>query len=100
MTFTTSPVQNVAASNGATGFFFLNGWDAHPSAGLQYVTSGWTVVGQSGWIVTAVDKDLESITITGGTFLSGASYQFVGEKLGLTLGGGMTMIGVVNISSI
>ena len=73
---TTTAVQNVAASNSTTGFFFLNGWDAHPEAGLQNVQSGWTVLGQPTWVVTAVNKSAETITISGGTFVTGVSYQF------------------------
>jgi hypothetical protein len=73
---TTSPVQNVAGSDGTTGFFFLNGWDAHPEAGFQNIQAGWTVVGQPTWVVTAVNKSYETVTISGGPLVSGTSYQF------------------------
>jgi hypothetical protein len=73
---TTSPVQNVAAENGTIGFFFLNGWDAHPEAGFQNIQPGWSVVGQPTWVVTAVNKSSETVTISGGPFVSGSSYQF------------------------
>jgi hypothetical protein len=99
MAIITTNVQNVSGGNGASGFFFVNGWDAHPSAGLQYVVPGWTVVGQPGWVVSAVDKANETITITGGVFVSGAFYQFAGEKPGLTLEGGTTITGAVSINT-
>ena len=99
MAITTTSIQNVAGSNGTTGFFFLSGWDAHPSAGLQYVVPGWTVVGQTGWVVSAVDKANETITITGGVLVSGAFYQFAGEKPGLTLEGATTITGAVSINT-
>lgn len=87
---TTSPVQNVAASDDPVGFFFLNGWPSHSEAGLQNVQPGWTVVGNPTWVVTAVGDGItnETITITGGTFLSGASYQFTGPG-GMSISGGM-----------
>ena len=73
---TTSPVQNVAAENGTIGLFFLNGWDAHSEAGFQNIQPGWSVVGQPTWVVTAVNKSSETVTISGGPFVSGSSYQF------------------------
>ena len=78
---TTSAVQNVAGSNGTTGLFFLNGWDAHPEAGFQYIQPGWSVVGQPTWIVTAVNKSSETVTISGGPFVSGSSYQFTSNVI-------------------
>ena len=89
-TSTTLPVQNVSGGPGATGFFFLNGWASHPSAGLQYIQPGWTVVGQPTWVVTSTNPGLETITITGGTFLDGTSYQFTGGA-GVTIGNGITI---------
>jgi hypothetical protein len=92
--FTTTPVQNVSGGNSATGFFFLNGWDTHPEPGLQYVQPSWTVVGQPTWVVTAVGNGIndETITITGGQFLAGSSYQFVSpELLGIAVGNGITI---------
>jgi hypothetical protein len=90
--FTTTGVQNVAGGPGATGLFFLNGWDTHPGAGLQYVQPGWTVVGEPTWVVTAVGNGIndETITITGGTFLAGSFYQFTGPG-GMTIQGGVTI---------
>ena len=78
--FTTNSVQNVAGSDGPTGLFFLNGWPSHPTVGLQYVRPGWTVVGQPTWIVSAVGDGItnETITITGGSFVSGSVYAFTG----------------------
>lgn len=78
--FTTTYVQNVAGSNDPTGLFFLNGWPSHPAAGLQYVRPGWTVVGQPTWVVSAVGNGTtnETITITGGSFVSGVAYAFTG----------------------
>jgi hypothetical protein len=73
---TTTTVQNVAGSDGTTGLFFLNGWDSHPEAGFQNIQAGWTVVGQPTWVVTAVNKSAETITISGGPFVSGSAYQF------------------------
>lgn len=78
---TTSIVQNVAGSNSTTGLFFLNGWDAHPEAGFQYIQPGWSVVGQPTWIVTAVNKSSETVTISGGPFVSGSAYQFTSNVI-------------------
>lgn len=89
-TFTTQPVQNVSGGPGATGLFFLDGWASHPSPGLQYIQPGWTVVGEPTWVVTSTNPGLETITITGGTFLAGSSYQFTGPG-GLTIEGGVTI---------
>jgi hypothetical protein len=89
-TFTTLNVQNVAGSNGAIGLFFLNGWPSHPAEGLQYVRPGWTVVGQPTWVVSAVGDGVsdETITITGGVFVSGQAYAFTG-----TIPAELTLIG-------
>lgn len=91
--FTTNGVQNVAGADGATGLFFLNGWPSHPSAGLQYVRPGWTVVGQPTWIVTVVGNGIsdETITITGGVFVSGQAYAFTG-----TIQSTVTLTGNIN----
>jgi len=89
-TFTTLAVQNVAGVNGSTGFFFLNGWATHPEPGFQYIQSGWTVVGEPTWVVSAVDPGTETITITGGTFLNSSSYQFTGPS-GFAISGGVTI---------
>ena len=88
--FTTLPVQNVSGGPGATGLFFLNGWESHASAGLQYIQPGWTVVGEPTWVVASTNPGLETITITGGTFLDATSYQFTGPG-GLTIEGGVTI---------
>jgi hypothetical protein len=90
--FTTLPVQNVSGGNGTTGFFFLNGWVSHASAGLQYIQPGWTVVGEPTWVVTSTNPSLETITITGGQFLNASSYQFVSpDLLGVTFNSGITI---------
>ena len=89
-TFTTSPIQNVAGSNGTIGFFFLNGWSTHPGTGIEFVRPSWTVVGEPTWVVSAVDPGTETITITGGTFISGVSYQFTGTT-GFAISGGVTI---------
>ena len=75
--YTTQPVQNTGPIS-FTGLFFLNGWDYNPGPGLQYVQPSWSVVNQPSWSVTAVDADLETITITGGKFEAGQYYSFSG----------------------
>lgn len=87
---TTMAVMNVSGSDGATGFFFLNGWSTHLGPGIHNVRPGWTVVGNPTWVVTAVDSVTETITISNGTFISGQSYQFVGPG-GMTIEGGVTI---------
>ena len=86
---TTEPIQNVAGVNSTIGFFFLNGWSTHPGTSIEFVRPGWTVVGEPTWVVSAVDPGTETITITGGTFLDGSSYQFTGTG-GFAISGGVT----------
>jgi hypothetical protein len=74
---TTVPVQNTGPIS-HTGLFFLGGWDYNPGPGLQFVQPGWTVDNQSGWVVSAVDPDSQTITITGGKFEAGQWYSFSG----------------------
>ena len=77
-TVVTMTVQNVAGTNNATGLFFLGNWITHPESSFQYIQPGWKVVGQPTWIVIAVGDGVtdETITITGGVFVSGGSYAF------------------------
>ena len=89
-TITTTPVQNVAGTDGATGFFFLGSWAANPAVGLQYVRPGWTVVDNPGLIVSAVDEASQTITVSGGTFVSGQAYVFTGLS-GLIMSSGITI---------
>jgi hypothetical protein len=56
---------------------------------IQYVGAGWNVVGQPTFIVTAVSLDPNdqytgTITITGGTFVSGQSYSFESPNVNIT----------------
>ena len=75
--YTTSPsIQNVAGADDATGFFFLGSWAGNPSVGLQFVQPGWTCVQLPGAVVTGTNESLQTITITGGVFVSGAFYTF------------------------
>ena len=87
---TTTYIQNVAGEPGVTGFFFMGAWASAPETGIQNVKSGWTVVGNPAWVVTGTNEGDQTITITGGTFLSGIAYAFTGPS-GLTIGGGVTI---------
>jgi hypothetical protein len=74
---TTSNLQNVSGTSDNILFTFRPG----SSSKVQYVGPGWNVVGQPTFIVTSVtldpnDQYTGTITITGGTFVSGQSYQF------------------------
>jgi hypothetical protein len=74
---TTSNLQNVSGTSDNILFTFRPG----ASSKVQYVGLGWNVVGQPTFIVTSVtldpnDQYTGTITITGGTFVSGQSYQF------------------------
>jgi hypothetical protein len=86
---TTQGIQNVSGSDGNVGFFFLNGWFTHPGTNIELVRPGWVVAGHPTWIVTAVDPNSETVTISGGTFISGASYAFTGH-IGVTVSSGVT----------
>jgi hypothetical protein len=77
--FTTTPVQNTGPIS-HTGLFILGGWVYNPGPGLQFVQPGWKVVNQPGWVVSAVDPDEQTITITGGKFEAGQWYSFSGTK--------------------
>jgi len=76
---TTSSVQNQAGLDSATGLF-TGGFSGANVLGR--VVIGWTVVGQPTWTVTAVNSVAQTITITGGMFLAGSSYQFTGLSSG------------------
>jgi hypothetical protein len=73
-------IQNVAGSDGATGFFFqgVGGWPNTPKPSYNDIEPGWTVVGLPGATVVSTDPGAQTITITGGTFVSGVSYSFTG----------------------
>jgi hypothetical protein len=75
----TDPQQNDSGVNSNVGFF-PNGWVNPPSSGgFGNIIAGWTVVGHTDWVVTAVDSVLFTITITGGTFINADSYEFTNE---------------------
>jgi hypothetical protein len=76
---TTSSVQNQAGLDNATGLF-TGGFSGANVLGKVII--GWTVVSQPTWTVTAVDSVAQTITITGGMFLAGSSYQFTGLSSG------------------
>ena len=68
--------QNVAGTDDATGFFFRPDMESY-----RQIQPGWSVVGNPTWIVIAVDHTVDYgqssvITITGGQFVSGATYSF------------------------
>ena len=76
---TTPSVQNVSGSDGNTGFFFTGTWanlTAVPN--LNNVAAGWTVDQLPGARVVSTDAPNQTITITGGTFVSGSFYTFTG----------------------
>lgn len=76
---TTQVIQNVAGSNDATGFFFQGGsWATTPTPSYYDIQPGWYVTGQPTWIVVSTDAPNQTVTITGGTFISGTSYSFTG----------------------
>ena len=72
---TASAVQNVSGTSTDTGFFYQGGggWVLTNWTSIQ---PGWTVVGEPSWVVTAVNPGAQTVTITGGVFLSGQSYGF------------------------
>jgi hypothetical protein len=83
--FTTQTVQNVSGTSDNILFTFRPG----QSSNIQYVGAGWNVVGQPTFIVTAVNLDPNdqytgTITITGGTFVSGQSYAFESPNVNVT----------------
>jgi hypothetical protein len=74
--------QNVAGSDDTTGFFFQGGggWITTPPNPTYYdIQPGWTVVGLPGATVVSTDPGAQTVTITGGTFTSGAFYSFTGN---------------------
>jgi hypothetical protein len=76
---TTGSVQNQAGLDNATGLF-TGGFSGANVLGR--VVIGWKVVGQPTWTVTAIDSGAQTITISGGMFLAGSSYQFTGLSSG------------------
>ena len=76
----TISVQNVAGSNGTTGLFFLGTWasDTHVPS-FNDIQPNWTVVGLGGARVVSTDPVNQTVTITGGAFISGSSYAFTGN---------------------
>ena len=79
---TTQTAQNVSGTSTPTGFFFY-GWaddpgQTNPPFGLIQI--GWSCVQIPGSVVTVVGDGVTNydITITGGSFASGASYSFTG----------------------
>ena len=77
---TTNPsVQNVAGSDGAVGFFFTGSWqDLTGVPNLNNVAAGWLVDQIPGATVVSTDAPTQTITITGGVFVSGNFYTFTG----------------------
>jgi hypothetical protein len=76
---TTQSFQNVAGSNGTVGFFFQGGsWATTPSPSYYDIQAGWTVVGLPGATVVSTDAPSQTVTITGGVFVSGSAYSFTG----------------------
>ena len=76
---TTPSVQNVAGSDGAVGFFFVGNWNTLTGVpNLNNVAAGWTVDQIPGATVVSTDAPTQTITITGGVFVSGNFYTFTG----------------------
>ena len=77
----TIEIQNVAGSDGATGFFFQGGggWPYAPKPSYNDIAAGWIVNQIPGATVVSTDPGAQTITITGGTFTSGAAYSFTGN---------------------
>jgi hypothetical protein len=82
----TNPFQNVAGTNNATGFFF-GGF--RNDGLLDFVKVGFLAngTGVTNAPVTAIDRDNQTITISGAQFVSGDFYTF---SLDTTLPGGST----------
>jgi hypothetical protein len=90
--FKTSTVQNVSGTSDNILFTFRSGG----ASNIQYVGVGWNVVGQPTFIVTAVNLDPNdqytgTITITGGTFVSGGFYAFESPNVNVTADGNLTL---------
>ena len=76
---TTPSVQNVAGGDGAVGFFFTGSWASLTGVpNLNNVAPGWLVTQLPGATVVSTDPGTQTITITGGTFISGSFYTFIG----------------------
>ena len=76
---TTPSVQNVAGSNDAIGFFFTGSWSSLTGVpNLNDVRPGWLVDQIPGATVVSTDAPSQTITITGGVFVSGSFYTFTG----------------------
>jgi hypothetical protein len=83
--FKTSQIQNVSGTSDNILFAFR----PNEASNIQYVLPGWNVAGQPTFIVTAVNLDPNdqytgTITITGGTFVSGQSYAFESANVQVT----------------
>ena len=78
---TTIGSQNVSGSDGDTGFFFQGGsWITTPPNPTYYdIAPGWLVDQIPGATVVSTDAGTQTVTITGGTFTSGAFYSFTGN---------------------
>jgi hypothetical protein len=90
--FKTSTVQNVSGTSDNILFTFRSGG----ASNIQYVGVGWNVVGQPTFIVTAVNLDPNdqytgTITITGGTFVSGGFYAFESPNVNVTADSDLTL---------
>ena len=76
---TTPSIQNVAGTNDAIGFFFTGSWSSLTGVpNLNDVAAGWTVDQIPGATVVSTDAPSQTITITGGVFVSGTFYTFTG----------------------
>jgi hypothetical protein len=76
---TNPSVQNVAGSDGAVGFFFVGNWNTLTGVpNLNDVRPGWLVDQIPGATVVSTDAPTQTITITGGVFVSGSFYTFTG----------------------
>jgi hypothetical protein len=76
---TTPSIQNVAGSDGAVGFFFTGSWASLTGTpNLNDVQPGWLVTQIPGAVVVSTDAPSQTITISGGVFVSGTFYTFVG----------------------
>jgi hypothetical protein len=71
----TNPFQNVSGTNDATGFFFggFRGEGLLDLVKVGFLANGTDVVNAP---VTAIDRDNQSITISGAQFVSGDFYTF------------------------
>jgi hypothetical protein len=91
----TSGIQNVSGTSDNILFAFR----PNEASKIQYVGAGWNVVGQPTFIVTAVSLDPNdqytgTITITGGTFVSGQTYEFQSPNVTTTADANVTEEGL------